>query len=83
VPADFVTVAVAVDDELVLEVVVAAVNEVVVEAVVAEFVTVVLTGTVAVAVPVVVADTAFGPAYLVQKPNASLLLAVSRENRYG
>lgn len=78
-PDDFEAVAVAVDDELVLEVAIAVVNEVVVEAAAAEFATVVLTD----AVPVVVADAALGPAYLVQKPNASLLIAVRRENRYG
>jgi hypothetical protein len=78
---DFVAVVAAVDD---VEVEVAAVNEVVVEAATPEFVTV-LTDAVATAVPVpvVVADAALGPAYLVQKPNASLLLAVRSEKRYG
>ncbi len=77
--------AAAVDDELVPGVVGAVVNEVVVEAAAAEFAVVVLPDAVAVSVPdpVVVAGVALGPANLVQKPNASLLLAVSREKRYG
>jgi len=86
---DLLAVAAAVEDELVPAVAGAGVNEVVVEAAAAEFVVVVLADAVAVEVsdsvsePVVVADAALGPAYLVQKPNASLLLAVSKEKRYG
>jgi hypothetical protein len=78
VPDDFVAVAAPVDGELVE---VAVVNEVVVETAALELVAVALAT--AVPVPVVVAGTALGPAYLVQKPNASLLLAVRREKRYG
>jgi hypothetical protein len=83
VPDDALAVAAAVDEELLADVDVAVVDEVVVEAAAAEFVIVVLTDAVAVIVPVpvVVADAALGPAYLVQKPNASLLLAVSSEKR--
>lgn len=73
-PADFVAVAATVD-ELVLEVAVAVVNEVVVEAAAVDVATV--------PVPVVVAAAALGPANLVQKPNASLLFAVSSGKRYG
>jgi hypothetical protein len=90
VPNDLLAVAAAVEEELVPDVAGAVVSEVVVEAAAAEFVTVVLpvvavevTDSVPVSDPVVVADAALGPAYLVQKPNASLLLAVSREKRYG
>lgn len=85
-------VAAAVDAELVPAVAGAVVGEVVVEAAAAEFVVVVLPTvvvedslpvSVSVSDPVVVADAALGPANLVQNPNASLLLIVSKENKYG
>jgi hypothetical protein len=87
---DLLAVVAAVEEELVPEAAGAVVGEVVVEAAAAEFVTVALpavavevTDSVSVSDPVVVAEAALGPAYLVQKPSASLLLAVSREKRYG